>query len=150
MSQSLVKNYVHLVFSTKYRVPLILPEVEVELHSYLWGICDNLNCQPIKIGGYTDHVHILCLLSKNLALSKMIQELKTGSSAWIKTKGSFYRDFRWQIGYGGFSVSPTKVDSTISYIANQHEHHHNISFQNEYRGLLKKNKIDYDEKYLWD
>lgn len=64
MGQSLVKNYVHIVFSTKHRQELIQPPVEAELHAYLGGICKKLECQPIKVGGYTDHVHILCLLSK--------------------------------------------------------------------------------------
>ena len=71
MGQSLVKNYVHIVFSTKYRQPLIQPPYEAELHGYLGGICKNLECHPIQIGGYTDHIHILCMLSKKIALMKL-------------------------------------------------------------------------------
>jgi putative transposase len=150
MGQSLVKNYMHLVFSTKYRQPIILPEMENELHAYMGGICNNLECQTIKIGGYTDHVHILCMLSKKIPLMKLLEEIKSHSSKWIKTKGEAYKTFYWQDGYGAFSVSPTKVDSVISYIENQHRHHDIQNFQNEYRELLKEYKVEYDEKYVWD
>lgn len=150
MGQSLVKNYMHLVFSTKHREPLIYPPVEAELHSYLSVICSNLECKPIKVGGYTDHVHILCMLSKKIALMKLLEEVKSHSSKWIKTKGTGYENFYWQDGYGAFSVSPSKVDNVIAYIANQHQHHSNNTFQNEYRILLKKYKVEYAEKYVWD
>jgi len=85
MAQSLVKNYLHIVFSTKNREPLIHPPYENELHGYLGGICKSMDCQPIKVGGYTDHVHILCMLSKKIALMKLIEEVKSNSSKWIKT-----------------------------------------------------------------
>lgn len=80
MGQSLVKNYMHIVFSTKHRQPLIHPPYEDELHSYLGGICKNLECQPIKIGGHIDHVHILCMLSKKIALMTLVEKVKSGSS----------------------------------------------------------------------
>ena len=84
MGQSLVRNCVHIIFSTKLREPLIFPPYETELHNYLGGICNNLECSTIKIGGYTDHVHILCMLSKKIALMKLLEELKRHSSKWIK------------------------------------------------------------------
>ncbi|MCP4551962.1 MAG: IS200/IS605 family transposase [Bacteroidetes bacterium] len=149
MGQSLVKNYMHLVFSTKHRKPLIHPPIEAELHSYLGGICNKLECPVIKVGGYTDHIHILLMLSKKLALMKVMEELKSHSSKWIKTKGSAYENFYWQDGYGAFSVNPTEVDTIIAYINNQHEHHRKKAFQDEYRTFLKKYKVDYDEKYVW-
>ncbi len=93
MGQSLVKNYVHIVFSTKHRQELIHPPVEEELHAYLGGICKKLECHPIKVGGYTDHIHILCMLSKKTALMKLVEEIKSHSSKWIKTKGKGYADF---------------------------------------------------------
>ena len=110
MGQSLVKNYVHLIFSTKHRAPLIKPPVEQELHGYLGGICNNLGCHVLKVGGYTDHIHILCMLSKKIALMKLMEELKSHSSKWIKTKGVEYTNFYWQDGYGAFSVKPSEVD----------------------------------------
>ena len=150
MGQSLVKNYIHIIFSTKHRAPMIKTEVEDKLHGYLGGICNKLNCQVIKIGGYTDHIHILCLLSKNIALIKLIEELKSHSSKWIKTKGVGFEQFYWQSGYGVFSVNPSEIDEVIAYITNQHEHHHKKTFQDEYRRFLKDFNVDYDERYVWD
>lgn len=150
MGQSLVKNYIHLIFSTKHRKPLIRPPAEDELHAYLGGICKRLECHPIKIGGYTDHVHILCMLSKKIPLAKLLEEVKSHSSKWIKTKSDKLKQFYWQDGYGAFSVNPSEVDIVIQYIANQKEHHAKVSFQDEYRAFLKKYKVDYDERYVWD
>jgi REP element-mobilizing transposase RayT len=150
MGQSLVKNYLHITFSTKYRQTLIHPPVESELHSYLGGICKKLECPVLKVGGYTDHIHILCMLSKKIALMKLLEELKANSSKWIKTKGRQYQDFYWQDGYGAFSVNPAEVQKVIDYIANQHEHHKKKSFKQEYRAFLKKYQVEYDERYVWD
>ena len=150
MSQSLVKNYVHLVFSTKYRQPLITETVEDELYAYMDGICKSLECHPIKVGGYKDHVHILCMLSKKIALMKLLEEVKSHSSKWIKTKEKGLENFYWQNGYGAFSVNPAQVNIVINYIANQKEHHRKKTFQDEYRAFLKKYKMEYDERYVWD
>lgn len=150
MGQSLVNNYVHIVFSTKHRKPLIHPPVEEELHAYLGGICNRLQCPVLKVGGYTDHVHILCKLSQKIPLMKLLEELKSHSSKWIKSKGSGYENFYWQDGYGAFSVRPSEVDRVIFYIANQHEHHNRKTYQNEYRGILKRFKVEYDDRYVWD
>ena len=150
MGQSLVQNYIHIVFSTKYRQPLIKPDVESELHAYLGGICNQLECQTIKVGGYTDHIHILCKLSKKIALMKLVEEVKSHSSKWVKTKGEQYSNFYWQNGYGAFSVNPSQVETVIAYIANQHQHHSKKNFQDEYRAILKKYQVEFDEKYVWD
>jgi REP element-mobilizing transposase RayT len=150
MGQSLVKNYIHLVFSTKHRQAFIHPPVESELHAYLGGICNRLACQCIKVGGYTDHIHVLCMLSKNIALVKLVEELKSHSSKWIKSKGKSYEDFYWQGGYGAFSVKPSEVDNVILYINNQHEHHRKKTFKEEYVIFLKAYRMEYDERYLWD
>lgn len=150
MGQSLVKNYIHIVFSTKYRIPIIHAPYENELHSYLGGICKKLECHPIKIGGYTDHVHILCMLSKKIALMKLLEEVKSHSSKWMKTNDDLLKNFYWQDGYGAFSVNPSEVDTVINYIANQKEHHSKKTFQDEYRAILEKYKVEYDERYVWD
>ena len=150
MGQSLVKNYLHIVFSTKHREPLIREHIEKELYAYLGGVCKNLECHPLKIGGYTDHIHILCMLSKKIALMKLLEEVKSHSSKWIKTKGDDYVNFYWQDGYGAFSVNLTEVDAVIKYIANQKEHHSKKPFQDEYRVFLKKYTVEYDERYVWD
>ena len=150
MSQSLVKNYIHLIFSTKYRERLIYPPIEHELHTYMGGICKRMECHSIKIGGYTDHVHILCMMSKKIALMKLLEEVKSHSSKWMKTKGDDLSNFYWQDGYGAFSVNPADIDRVIAYIANQKEHHSKISFQDEYRAILKRYGQEYDERYVWD
>jgi putative transposase len=150
MGQSLVKNYIHIVFSTKHRAPIIHPPYNLELHSYLGGICNNLGSQVIKVGGYSDHVHILCMLSKKMSLAKLLEELKSHSSRWMKTNDISLKDFYWQDGYGAFSVNPAQVDYVMAYIHNQQEHHGKKTFQDEYRAILRKYKVDYDERYVWD
>ena len=150
MGQSLVKNYMHIIFSTKHRVPLIDSSIEAELHSYLGGICNKFDCHTIKVGGCCDHVHILCLLSKKTALITLMEKLKSHSSKWAKTKGGGYESFYWQDGYGAFSVNPTEVDAVIAYISEQHDHHRKRTFQEEYRAFLKKYKVEYDERYVWE
>ena len=138
------------MFSTKNREQFIYPPFEDELHNYLGGICKNLDCQPIKTGGYTDHIHILCMLSKKIALIKLIEEVKSNSSKWIKAKDESLKGFYWQDGYGAFSVNPSEVDVVSNYISNQSEHHKKITFQDEYRVFFKKYNVEYDERYVWD
>jgi putative transposase len=151
MGQSLVKNYVHITFSTKYRQPLITEDIEEELWAYIGGICNRLECHVLKVGGYTDHIHILCMLSKKIALMKLMEEAKGHSSKWIKSKGDAFENFYWQDGYGAFSVNPTQVEVVINYIANQKAHHDKKkTYQDELRSFLKKYKMEWDEKYIWD
>ncbi|MEA1910298.1 MAG: IS200/IS605 family transposase [Spirochaetota bacterium] len=150
MGQSLVRNYIHIVFSTKYREPLIYPPYDKELYHYIGRICRNLECAPIKIGGYTDHIHILCRMSQKIPLMKLIEVLKSSSSKWMKTKDESLRNFFWQNGYGAFSVNTRGVDIVTAYIDRQYEHHTKKNFQKEYRTLLKKHKVDYDERYVWE
>ena len=150
MGQSLVQNYIHLVFSTKYRQPLIQPPYEQELHAYIGGVCKALGCRVLIVGGYVDHIHILCMLSQKIALMTLVQKVKAHSSKWMKTKDDQLQNFYWQDGYGAFSVNPKKVDVVKRYIENQHEHHRQKTFQREYRQILKQYKIDYDERYVWE
>src|SRR5438046_5547629 len=109
-----------------------------------------MDCHPIKIGGYEDHVHILCMLSKKIALIKLIQEVKSSSSRWIKTVDMRLQNFYWQDGYGAFSVNPAQVEIVIRYISNQKAHHQRRTFQDEFRASLKKYEVEYDERYVWD
>ena len=150
MGQSLVQNYMHIVFSTKNRVEMIYPPYDEKFYAYLGGICRELDCQPLMIGGYTDHVHILCMLSKNIKLAKLVEHIKCRSSKWIKSLDVSLQNFYWQDGYGGFSVNPSQVDTVIRYIEQQHEHHNRNCFQKEYLAFLEKYKVDYDERYVWD
>ncbi|WP_294245963.1 IS200/IS605 family transposase [uncultured Chryseobacterium sp.] len=150
MPQSLNKIYIHIVFSTKNRKPLISDDIKEELFNYLGGICKNLECNPIQVGGYKDHIHILCLLSKKITLIKLLEELKSSSSKWMKTKDVKFSSFYWQSGYGVFSVNPTEIDIVTDYIQRQEEHHKVKSFQEEYRAFLNKYRMEYNEEYVWD
>lgn len=150
MAQSLIKNYVHIVFSTKHRQPLITPDIETQLYAYLGGICKNQGCMPIRVGGFLDHVHILCLLSKNVRLCQLIEHLKVHSSKWIKEKGESFHNFYWQSGYAAFSVDPRRLDAVENYIIHQHEHHRKKQFQEEYISLLNEYQISFDDRYVWE
>ena len=149
MAQSLSKIYVHIVFHTKYSQPLIRPEIEPELFAYMGRVIKTNDSIPIKINGVENHVHILAILSKNVALSKFLEEIKRNSSRWIKTKGEEYKDFKWQGGYGAFSVNERRVEHVKRYIENQKEHHKRVSFKEEYIKLLDEHGVEYDERYLW-
>jgi putative transposase len=150
MGQSLAKNYIHIIFSTKNRYPFILPEFEDPLFRYLGGVCRNINCPSLITGGHLDHVHILSLLSKKVTLVALVEQLKTESSKWMKTLSPELRDFYWQDGYGAFSVNPSQVEVVSNYILKQKEHHKKRNFQDEYRVFLKKYRIEYDERHVWD
>lgn len=124
--------------------------IKEELYAYIGGICKKMECDPICIGGYSDHVHVLCLLSRKVALMKLVEEIKSHSSRWMKMKSGELQGFYWQEGYGAFSVSPFHVQMLKGYIKNQEEHHQQNSFQDEYRTILEKYEVDYDERYVWD
>jgi REP element-mobilizing transposase RayT len=150
MPQSLSKVYVHITFSTKNREKRIDEKIEKQLFEYIGGICKQMECNPIKVGGHQDHIHILCLLSRKVAQMTLLENIKKSSSKWIKTQGEEYSGFYWQNGYGIFSVNPTEINVVERYIANQKEHHKKKSFQEEYRAFLKKYNIEFDERYVWD
>lgn len=151
MSQSLVQIYLHVVFSTKERRPFLQdPIIRGRMHGYLQGICEKQKSLSIAINGVEDHVHILCRLGKTLDVSALIKALKQSSSIWIKSEFKNQESFHWQNGYGAFSVSPSHVSGLVQYIQNQDEHHRRESFQDEFRRLLKKYGVEYDERYVWD
>ena len=150
MGQSLCKILVHLIYSTKHRQRLLTPDIEGNLHAYQVGIYRDVDSPSLQIGGTDDHVHSLFLLSKNYKLKQVIQEVKQGSSVWIKTQGASFSSFYWQVGYGAFSVSESGVEQVKEYIRNQKEHHRTMSFQDEMRELFRKHGIEYDERYVWD
>ena len=150
MSQSLTKIYLHIVFSTKHREPLIDDKIKDDLYDYLGGICRQLECSPIQIGGYYDHIHILCCLSKKITVMKLMEEVKKSSSKWVKEKGDDYGGFYWQDGYAAFSVSHMELEVISEYIRNQYKHHDKQAYQDECRALFKKYNMEYDEKYFWE
>ena len=150
MAQSLSSILIHLVFSTKNREPLFTPEIEPELHAYMATVFQGCKSPSLLVGGTGDHIHALFVLSRTWALADIIEEVKTNSSKWIKTKGRSWRNFHWQSGYGAFSIGQSQAQQVKNYIANQKAHHRRRSFQDEIRALLKKYEIDYDERYVWD
>ena len=151
MAQSLAKILLHLVFSTKERRLFLKDQaLREELHRYLGGILTNLDCQPLIIGGVEDHVHLLFAHPRTATVADVVKELKRSSSVWLKTKSPVLPDFAWQNGYGVFSIGQSQVEDVRGYIAGQEEHHRKISFQEEFRRLLQRYEIAFDERYVWD
>jgi len=150
MAQSLSSILVHLIFSTKNREPFITEVIEPELHPYLAKIFRGLKSPSLAINGTSDHIHILFCLARTISVADLVQEVKTESSKWIKTKGENFKTFHWQSGYGAFSVGQSQVTGVKRYIARQKLHHQRVTFQEEYRKFLKSYRIAYDERYVWD
>ena len=150
MAKTLVQNYVHIVFGTKNRYPWLVTPYEKELHNYLSQVCISNECDFVIVGGHLDHVHILCNLSKNISLSELVKRLKSNSSRWLKTKDRSFSNFVWQKGYASFSVGLNELTRLRKYIKNQKDHHTEKNFKIELEELLEENKIEYDEKFLWD
>jgi REP element-mobilizing transposase RayT len=139
----------HLVFSTKNRHPWIRADIEHRIWEYLGGIARQNGMKALQIGGIEDHVHIVLGAPPTLAVSKALQLLKGTSSKWIHENFPALAAFEWQDGYGAFSVGKSQLPDVIEYVANQREHHRGRSFQEEFRVLLEKHGIEYDERYLW-
>jgi REP element-mobilizing transposase RayT len=151
MPQSLAKILVHTVFSTKDRRPSLCDRaLREEAHHYLGGILTHLDCQPLIVGGVEDHVHLLCALSRTCDAATMVKEVKRGSSLWLKTRGPELNDFAWQNSYGIFSIGFWQLGAVRDYIAGQEEHHRKTSFQDEFRQLLHRYEMAFDERYVWD
>lgn len=151
MGQSLAQIYVHLVFSTKERRPFLADRaLREEMHRMLGGICKKRECPTLRVGGVADHVHVLCRLGRSATIFELVKELKRESTLWIKEKSEAPSEFHWQTGYGAFSISPGHVDELTAYIENQERHHQTISFQDEFRRVLQKYGLEWDERYVWD
>jgi putative transposase len=150
MPQSLARVVLHVVFSTKNRVPFLREtEVRARLHAYMAGVLQHIGCEPILINGVEDHVHILCNLSRTVTIAGLVEEAKKSTSKWMKEQGPQSGDFFWQGGYGSFSVSQSNVEQVRHYIATQAEHHRTVSFQDELRALCRKHGVEIDERYVW-
>ena len=150
MPQSLSKAILHIIFSTKDREPWLDREVRPRMHAYLATVCRDLGGQAYRIGGIADHVHIVTTLPRTISQADLIEDVKKTSSKCIKGVDAKYRGFHWQRGYADFSVSPSKLDEVLEYVSSQEEHHRSHSFQDEYRGFLRKHEIEFDERYVWD
>jgi REP element-mobilizing transposase RayT len=138
----------HFIFSTLGRRPLIKPEFQGDLFSYLGGIIREMSGAALIINGTDNHVHMLVRIRPVHSSAEIARVAKANSSKWAREKWS--RGFAWQTGYGVFSVSESNVAAVTKYIAGQEEHHKKHSFQEEYVAFLKRNHVEYDEKYIWD
>jgi REP-associated tyrosine transposase len=150
MAQSLSSILLHVVFSTKNRRPAIDAAIEPELFANFTTTGQTLGCPVHAFGGAADHVHIACSLSRANSASKLIQELKQASAKWMRTQGPQLSDFDWQNGFAVFSIGQSEIDDLRAYLAGQREHHRRVSFQDEYRELLKRYDVEYVERYMWD
>lgn len=148
MPQTLSFNLVHVIFSTKHRTPLINPDIITALHAYLAATSRKVGCECFRVGGVADHVHLAIKLAATKTSAKVISEIKTGSSQWMKQQG--IRNFAWQRGYGLFSVSPADLGALARYIDEQETHHRKRDFKEEMRGFLEKYHVSFDERYVWD
>lgn len=152
--QSLANILLHVVWSTKNREPWIADGIRDRFHSYVVGVLENLECPSLETNSEPDHIHILCRLSRTRTVSKLIEQTKTSTSAWLKTMDGISPHFCWQSGYAAFSVSESQVSVVQRYIQQQRKHHRvtprRMSFQAELRALLQKNGVAFDERYVWD
>ena len=147
---SYVSSYSPCVFSTKDRRPCLTAQLRDRLWPFLGGIAREYQMKTLSIGGLEDHVHLLLSLPATMSIAKAMQLIKGGSSKWVHDSFPDQRRFAWQTTYGAFSVSVSQLDRIIKYIENQQRHHRRMSFQEEFIALLKRHKIEYDERYLWE
>ena len=150
MPQSLASLLVHLVFSTKDREPLLPDEMRADLHAYIGGIVADCGGTLLAAGSVADHIHLLVSHPRTTSPADLVKEIKIGSSKWIKLRDPRLSGFHWQAGYGMFSISPAHRPALERYIARQAEHHRVIGFQEEYRRLLTRYGVEWDERYVWD
>ncbi len=150
MPQSLSQVIIHIVFSTKDRQPWLDSTIRSRMHAYLATLCRDCDCQAYRVGGTADHVHIAARLARTISQAGLLEKIKKVSSAWIKTQGEQFGGFHWQGGYGDFSLGWSQLEDLETYIENQEEHHRRRTFQEEYRDLLRKYHVEFDERYVWD
>ena len=141
---------IHVVFSTKQRFKLLKSAWRNELFAYIGGITKENKSMLLKAGGVEDHVHLLLKMSPAYSISETVKLIKGNSSRWINEQRKVNARFSWQRGYGAFSVSESQMEIVGNYIANQETHHLRRSFEDEYLELLKKHRIEFDPKYVFD
>lgn len=151
MPQSLSNILVHIVFSTKDRVPFLRDAIlRSEMHAVIGGTSKSLKCHPIIVGGVEDHIHFLAQQARTISLSDWVKELKRVTAIWAKNRSPEFTEFAWQAGYGAFSVSHSQSPIVSKYIQNQESHHQAMDIKTEFREFLIRHKVDYDERYVWD
>lgn len=150
MADSLSVINIHLVFSTKYREPVLADSFRERLHAYIGGVFRARGCLVAAINSVEDHVHILFDLPRSDSIASIVKDAKVASSVWVKETQPALSGFQWQTGYGAFAVGVREVPSVIRYIAEQAEHHRRVTWKDEYRDMLREHGVSRDEKYLWD
>lgn len=148
MANTYWQIYIHLVFGVKCRASMINPKWQSELHRYMCGIIENLGCRCLRIGGVSDHVHVLIACPPKIALADVVQSVKQSSSKWVNTVHARGFKFYWQEGYGAFSLHRNRLEDLMAYIDNQAIHHGRFSFVDEYRAILRKNGVEFKEEYI--
>jgi REP element-mobilizing transposase RayT len=149
MANTYVALHYHIVFSTKNREQWIAPDIEERVWTYVAGTAAKHGMVVLRIGGLDDHLHVVTGIPPAMTVSKAVQMLKGASSRWIRMTFPDLEAFGWQEGYGAFTVSKSALPKTMSYVARQRERHQQQSFQDEFRGLLDRHDVAYDERYLW-
>ena len=150
MANTFTSLQYHLVFSTKNREPWLRLDAQQRVWAYLGGIARQNGLKPLQVGGVEDHIHMLVAMPPTVDVSAAVKQVKGGSSGWIKQNISGCRSFSWQDGYGAFTLSKSHEPDVRNYIKTQREHHSKRSFQQEFRALLDRHGIKYDERYLCD
>ena len=148
--ESLSYLLVHIILSTENRVPLLEASIRPNLHAYLATVARGLGCECFRVGCVSDHVHLAVRLSRTIAVSKLVEKLKTSSSQWLKTQHPGLHAFAGQRGYAAFSVSPSNTNALIQYITPQEQHHSMRTYQDEYRAFILRYGIPFDERHLWE
>jgi putative transposase len=149
MSNTYTQLYIHFVFAVKYRQAVIEAEWENRLQKYITGVVQNNGHKLLAINTMPDHLHLFAGLNPKQSISDLMKLVKGDSSEFINKEGFTQRKFHWQDGYGAFSNSRTQIDGVVKYILNQKEHHKKQTFREEYLGILKRNAVEYDEKYIF-
>jgi putative transposase len=151
MPQSLARIWLHIVFSTNgRRAYLQNTDHREEMFRMLGYHAKEAGCPPARVGGWIDHVHVLCGLSRTVTVAELVEVLKRETSKWAKQRAADLDTFHWQNGYGAFSVSQSNVDQVIEYINRQADHHRRLTFQEEFRAMCARHNIPIDERYAWD
>jgi len=142
-----VKVYIHIVWSTKNRIPFLNSK---DLRINVWKhIKQNANEKGIFIdvvNGYSDHCHCLISLSTNQTIEKVLQLIKGESSFWINKNNLTEEKFAWQDEYFAVSVSESMIEKVRNYIINQEKHHLTRSFSEEYEEFISKYKFNSNQK----
>ena len=150
MANTYTQLYTHIVFHTKSTGVVMREKDLPRVFEYIGGAIRSEGGIPFAVGGVSDHIHILTTLPKTISLADFMRTIKANTSKWLRRLDSYYETFRWQDGYGAFSVSPSLLDRTKKYILTQAEHHNIKTYRDEYKTILDSYGIEYDERYAFD